>query len=90
MNPDFSPKFVKRYLDLAGLIGDAAARYRDEVRLGAFPGAEHSFASTPEVRPAAAVAQSSAGPVRVAAVAAHDPAVPADNVLRLYSVPGRD
>jgi len=43
MNPDFSPKFVKRYTDLAGIITEAVTRYCDEVRLGAFPGLEHSF-----------------------------------------------
>ena len=43
MNPDFAPKFVKRFADLAGIIGEAAAAYRDEVRSGAFPGPEHSF-----------------------------------------------
>jgi 3-methyl-2-oxobutanoate hydroxymethyltransferase len=48
MNPDFSPRFVKKYLDLGALIRDAAERYRDEVRSGAFPGPEHSFSSTSE------------------------------------------
>jgi 3-methyl-2-oxobutanoate hydroxymethyltransferase len=45
MNPDFAPKFVKRYADLAGIIGEAVSQYRDEVRTGAFPGLEHSFGS---------------------------------------------
>jgi 3-methyl-2-oxobutanoate hydroxymethyltransferase len=45
MNPDFAPKFVKRYADLAGIIGEAVGQYRDEVRSGAFPGPEHSFGS---------------------------------------------
>ena len=48
MNPDFSPKFVKKYLDLGVLIREAAAKYRDEVRHGEFPGEEHSFAANPE------------------------------------------
>ncbi len=48
MNPDFAPKFVKKYLDLAALIGGAVAKYRDEVKQGAFPGPEHSFSSSPE------------------------------------------
>jgi len=51
MNPDFSPKFVKKYVDLGVLIRDAAMRFRDEVRHGEFPGEEHSFSSTTEVKP---------------------------------------
>ncbi|HYY51981.1 MAG TPA: 3-methyl-2-oxobutanoate hydroxymethyltransferase [Myxococcales bacterium] len=45
MNPEFSPKFVKRYLDLAVMIRDAVSRYNDEVKHGAFPGPEHSFST---------------------------------------------
>lgn len=45
MNPDFSPKFVKKYLDLGTQIREAAARFRGEVRGGTFPGPEHSFSS---------------------------------------------
>jgi 3-methyl-2-oxobutanoate hydroxymethyltransferase len=48
MNPDFSPKFVKKYLDLGTQIREAAARFRDEVRGGTFPGPEHSFSSNVE------------------------------------------
>ncbi|KHL02477.1 3-methyl-2-oxobutanoate hydroxymethyltransferase [Sinomonas humi] len=36
-------KFVKQYADLRGQLLDAARRYRDDVRSGAFPGREHSF-----------------------------------------------
>src|SRR5436190_2079073 len=50
MNPDFSPKFVKKYLDLGVLIRDAVARYNDEVKHGTFPGPEHTF-STEKERP---------------------------------------
>lgn len=39
----YSPKFVKRYADLAPTIADAVARYVDEVRTGSFPTEEHSF-----------------------------------------------
>ncbi|MFU8858316.1 MAG: 3-methyl-2-oxobutanoate hydroxymethyltransferase [Deferrisomatales bacterium] len=39
----FVPKFVKRYANLADEIRAAAARYRDEVGSGAFPGEEHQF-----------------------------------------------
>src|SRR5437762_2234548 len=45
MNPEFSPKFVKRYLDLGVLIRDAVARYNDDVKHGVFPGPEHSFSA---------------------------------------------
>src|SRR5207249_3296326 len=52
MNPDFSPKFVKKYLDLGVLIRDAAATFRDEVKHGEFPAEENSFSSAPgDVKP---------------------------------------
>ena len=38
-----APRFVKRYADLASVLGDAARRYADEVRSGEFPAAEHTF-----------------------------------------------
>jgi 3-methyl-2-oxobutanoate hydroxymethyltransferase len=44
MNPDFAPKFVKRYAELAAVITEAVTAYRDEVREGTFPELEHSFA----------------------------------------------
>src|SRR2546430_2001006 len=55
MNPEFSPKFVKKYANLAQVIGDAATRYREEVRGGAFPSAEHTFSSEKPSAPPAAV-----------------------------------
>jgi len=45
MNPDFKPKFVKRYADLHGTISGAASAFFTEVRAGAFPDEEHSFHS---------------------------------------------
>ena len=39
----YSPKFVKRYADLAPLISAAVKQYVDEVRGGEFPTEEHSF-----------------------------------------------
>lgn len=39
----YSPKFVKRYADLAPLISGAVKQYVDEVRAGDFPTDEHSF-----------------------------------------------
>src|SRR5919205_1220333 len=57
MNPDFSPKFVKKYANLAEVIGEAATRYRDEVKHGAFPGPEHAFTAEREPAKAAPVLQ---------------------------------
>jgi 3-methyl-2-oxobutanoate hydroxymethyltransferase len=57
MNPDFSPKFVKKYLDLGVLIRDAVARYNDDVKHGTFPGPEHSFAAEKEAGKSAPVLQ---------------------------------
>jgi 3-methyl-2-oxobutanoate hydroxymethyltransferase len=45
MNPEFSPRFVKKFLDLGVLIRDAVTRYNDEVKHGTFPGAEHGFSA---------------------------------------------
>ncbi|MEU7947873.1 3-methyl-2-oxobutanoate hydroxymethyltransferase [Micromonospora taraxaci] len=38
-----TPRFVKRYVDLAGALTDATRRFADEVRGGEFPAAEHTF-----------------------------------------------
>lgn len=46
MNPDFKPKFVKRYADLHGSITGAARAFFDEVRGAQFPDDEHSFRSS--------------------------------------------
>jgi len=40
-----TPRFVKRYGDMAGAISDAAARYAEEVRARTFPGAEQVYAA---------------------------------------------
>jgi 3-methyl-2-oxobutanoate hydroxymethyltransferase len=45
MISDFKPKFVKRYADLAGTIGDATKSYISEVRGAQFPAEEHTFHS---------------------------------------------
>lgn len=37
------PRFVKKYEDIATLIGDTAARYAEEVRARAFPGEEQTY-----------------------------------------------
>jgi len=60
LNPDFKPKFVKRYADLYGATRTAAEAFFAEVRSEAFPDEEHSFksktirlvASNPSVVPA--------------------------------------
>ncbi|MFI2666059.1 3-methyl-2-oxobutanoate hydroxymethyltransferase [Micromonospora carbonacea] len=38
-----TPRFVKRYADLAGALTEATRRFADEVRGGEFPAAEHTF-----------------------------------------------
>jgi 3-methyl-2-oxobutanoate hydroxymethyltransferase len=37
------PRFVKRYADLAGVLGEATQRFAAEVRGGDFPAPEHTF-----------------------------------------------
>jgi 3-methyl-2-oxobutanoate hydroxymethyltransferase len=39
----FTPKFVKRYANLAGQVSEAAATYAAEVKARSFPGPEHCF-----------------------------------------------
>jgi len=56
------PEFVKKYANLAQVIGEAAARYREEVRGGAFPSAEYTFGSDkPSATPAPVKLYSVAG-----------------------------
>lgn len=50
MNPDFKPKFVKRYANLYGNIREAAETFFAEVRKDAFPDEAHSFKSTQTIR----------------------------------------
>ena len=38
-----APRFVKRYADLSGILGEATRRFADEVRGGEFPAEEHTF-----------------------------------------------
>jgi len=38
-----TPKFVKRYADVAGVLGQAAKAFATDVAGGAFPDAEHSY-----------------------------------------------
>lgn len=49
---DKTPRFARRYADLAAVIGDAARAYAKDVRDGSFPNASESFAggATPVLR----------------------------------------
>jgi 3-methyl-2-oxobutanoate hydroxymethyltransferase len=38
-----TPRFVKRYADLAGVLSDAATQFANEVRGREFPAPEHAF-----------------------------------------------
>ncbi len=44
MDQRFKPRFVKRYADLEAVVKDAVATYVSEVKSGAFPALEHTFA----------------------------------------------
>jgi 3-methyl-2-oxobutanoate hydroxymethyltransferase len=55
-----SPKFAKRYADLSTEIRRALERFADEVRSGAFPAEEHTYAM-PEEELAAFLSDSRAG-----------------------------
>ncbi len=41
--PAFTPKFAKRYGDVAQVIRDGLARYVEEVQTGVFPAPQHTF-----------------------------------------------
>jgi 3-methyl-2-oxobutanoate hydroxymethyltransferase len=45
LTPNLRPKFVKRYAEMFEDGVEAARRYADEVRAGAFPDAQHAFGS---------------------------------------------
>lgn len=42
---DFKPKFVRRYAEIATVIGEAARTYADDVRARRFPGPENVYAT---------------------------------------------
>lgn len=44
----FTPKFVKRYVNLSPMIREALLQYKTEVEKGTFPGPEHSFSMKAE------------------------------------------
>jgi 3-methyl-2-oxobutanoate hydroxymethyltransferase len=43
-----APRFVKRYADLGAVIADALERFADDVRSGAFPEQQHTYAMPDE------------------------------------------
>ncbi len=43
MDPEFNPRFLKKYADLGWVIPEALSRYSQEVKTGSFPAEEHSF-----------------------------------------------
>ena len=43
MNKDFSPRFLRRYLDLDSLIGDAVKKYSLDIKKGNFPNKEEQY-----------------------------------------------
>lgn len=43
INKGFSPRFLRRYADLAAIMHDAVGRYIDDVKSGDFPSAEESY-----------------------------------------------
>ncbi|MGZ8715750.1 MAG: 3-methyl-2-oxobutanoate hydroxymethyltransferase [Gaiellaceae bacterium] len=47
-----APRFVKRYADLGDAIVEALGRYADEVRSGAFPQEQHTYAMADDERAA--------------------------------------
>ncbi len=70
LNPEFQPRFVKKFLDGARVVGEAVQAYVGEVREGAFPAQEHTFgaAKPPEApKPAEAPARADAPPAASAA-----------------------
>jgi 3-methyl-2-oxobutanoate hydroxymethyltransferase len=46
----FTPKFVKKYVDLSPIIKESIQQYNTEVRAGSYPGSEHSFSSDSDYR----------------------------------------
>jgi 3-methyl-2-oxobutanoate hydroxymethyltransferase len=49
LNPEFKPRFVKRYAELGEATRSAVAMYVEEVHSGAFPTSEHSFGDVAQI-----------------------------------------
>ncbi len=45
LNPGFTPRFLRRFADLDGIVREGVRSYANEVRAGRYPGPEHGFAS---------------------------------------------
>lgn len=43
LNPDFSPKFVKKYAEVGSIMRSAVNKYIEEIQSGVFPSEEHSY-----------------------------------------------
>jgi 3-methyl-2-oxobutanoate hydroxymethyltransferase len=43
LDEDFKAKFVKRYANLNATIKDAVSKFREEVIIGKYPDAEHTY-----------------------------------------------
>jgi 3-methyl-2-oxobutanoate hydroxymethyltransferase len=59
-----APRFVKRYADVAEQISNAATRFAEDVRTGAFPAQEHEYTangSSPQGQPAREEAKHGSG-----------------------------
>ncbi len=50
LNPEFNPKFVKRYAELGRAVIAAVENYAAEVRSGEFPDQQHSFSPEPKTK----------------------------------------
>ena len=48
LNPDFKPKFLKRFGELGAATRDALGQFRAEVRDGRFPAEEHAYVDPTE------------------------------------------
>lgn len=49
MYSDFTPKFVKKYVNLNDIITDAVRTYREEIQSGIFPAKEHEYNMPDEI-----------------------------------------
>ncbi|MDD9951466.1 MAG: 3-methyl-2-oxobutanoate hydroxymethyltransferase [Zetaproteobacteria bacterium] len=56
LNPDFNPKFLKKFANLGHQVVDALNQFQHEVQHGSFPSACHSFAQKREIKDNQAVA----------------------------------
>ena len=43
MNKDFSPRFLRRYLDLDSLVSNAVKKYSSDIKSGSFPNKDEQY-----------------------------------------------